>query len=232
MKALIDSDIVAFASSATAENEEEWVAHARADQFVQNILESTNADDFQLYLSGKNNFRYQVFPEYKAFRIDTYRPKWEKSTKDYLVDKWGATWTDGYEADDAMGINQKEDTIICTIDKDLDQIPGAHYRWAIVRKGVEVTPEKLYEVSEEEAIYNFYYQLLVGDPADGIKGCAGIGKVKATRILSSCTSEQEMFEAVREAYGLDEEMNLNAQVLWIWRKENDNILERFKEFYD
>lgn len=193
-------------------------------------MESTNADDFQLYLSGKNNFRYQVFPEYKAFRIDTYRPKWEKSTKDYLVDKWSAIWTDGYEADDAMGINQKEDTIICTIDKDLDQIPGAHYRWAIVRKGVEVTPEKLYEVSEEEAIYNFYYQLLVGDPADGIKGCAGIGKVKATRILSSCTSEQEMFKAVREVYGLDEEMNLNAQVLWIWRKENDNILERFKQF--
>jgi 5'-3' exonuclease len=232
MRCLIDADIVAFASAASAENEEEWIAHSRADQFVENILQATGAEQYQLYLTGKNNFRYQIFPEYKAGRIDTYRPQWEKSTKEHLVNSWNAVWTNGYEADDALGINQSDNTIICTIDKDLDMIPGNHYRWAITRNGVEVSPAREYVVSNEEAIHNFYYQLLVGDPADGIKGCKGIGKVKATGILSGCESEREMFEAVRDSYGCDEEMNLNAQVLWIWRKENDNVLERFKEFYE
>ena len=202
---------------------------------VEEILAATGADSYRMFLSGPDNFRYRVYPEYKANRLDAKRPKWEKDVKTFLELDWNGEWSEGCEADDMMGVWQYKlrrpfgevgvktegqmydkwegfESIICTIDKDLDMIPGPHYNF--VKK-------ELYYVTPEESLYNFYYQLLVGDTADGIKGVPGIGPIKAKRILGMCESEREMFEACREAYGNDDEMEMNAKCLWIWRKEGD-----------
>lgn len=210
---LLDGDIITFRAAFSAEEETEpYIACARASTMIDEILIATRADSYRMFLSGPNNFRYRVFPEYKANRLDAKRPKWEKDVKTYLELDWQGEWSQGCEADDLLGMNQTADTIICTIDKDLDMIPGMHYNF--VKK-------VLYNVTPEESIYNFYYQLLVGDTADGIKGVPGVGPVKAKRILGMCESEREMFEACREAYGNDEELEMNAACLWVWRKEND-----------
>jgi 5'-3' exonuclease len=111
-----------------------------------------------------------------------------------------------------LGARQTTDSIICTIDKDLDQIPGQHYNF--VRK------EK-YNVSEDEGNRFFFYQLLVGDPTDGIKGVPGIGPKKATRLLDS-TPPDEWLDRIRDLYASEEDLDLNAQCVYIWRKENDN----------
>ncbi len=225
MIALIDGDIVAFASAASAEDEEEWVALYRADQFVENILVATGAHDYELYLTGKNNFRFQVYPEYKGNRKDGYRPKWEKQTKQHLVDNSEAVWTEGCEADDLLGVRQMElngqgiDSIICTIDKDLNMIPGWHYRWAIIRKGVEQSPAQTYFIDEDTARHNFYYQLLVGDTTDNIKGALGIGPKKAEKILAGCCTEEEYLKACRPHFSCQEELEQNAKCLWIWRTQ-------------
>lgn len=171
-----------------------------------------------MWLTGKGNFRYAVYPEYKGNRRGAIRPKWELEVKDYLVSTWSANYSDGCEADDMLGVRQCElsvdddNSVIVTIDKDLNMIPGGHYNF--------VKKEKFY-VTPEEGIRFFYYQLLVGDPTDNLKGCKGIGKVKAERLLSDGASEEEWFDIVRDAYSNDEEMTMNAQCLWIWRKMND-----------
>jgi 5'-3' exonuclease len=67
----------------------------------------------------------------------------------------------------------------------------------------------------------FYEQVLTGDVTDNIKGCPGIGKAKAPRLLDGCETEQDMFEAVQKAFNNDREFLLNGQLIWIWRKEND-----------
>jgi DNA polymerase-1 len=64
--------------------------------------------------------------------------------------------------------------VICHIDKDLDQAPGKHYNYS---------KQKNYYISEQEAEYKFYEQVLVGDTSDGYKGCPNIGKVRCARIL-------------------------------------------------
>lgn len=221
---LVDGDIVCFRAAFSAEDESEpYIACSRAGTMVDEILQATGADAFHLFLSGKDNFRYKVFPEYKANRREAKRPKWEQEVKTYFSLDWNAEWSDGCEADDMMGIALTElgdEGIIATIDKDLDMIPGKHYNF--VKK-------ELYEITPDQAVYNFYYQLLVGDTADGIKGVPGIGPKKAGRILAACESEREqllryekaMLEACREAYGSDEEMEMNAKCLWIWRKPGD-----------
>ncbi len=215
MKLLIDADIVCFRGAFSAEDDEEFVANARSEGIIRDICQTLGSEDVELWLSGNNNFRYGVYPEYKANRITAKRPRWEKEVKQFLTDVWGAQWSDGCEADDMLGVRQmellgrQEPVVICTIDKDLDMIPGDHYNF--------VKKEK-YFVTDEEAIRFFYYQCLIGDTADGIKGVPGIGPKKAQNILDPCSTEEEYYWAVRNKFSCYEEFAMTAKCLWIWRE--------------
>lgn len=221
MKALLDGDIVAFRCAAASENEDEGIGKYYVDKLVDDIILATGADQFSVYLSGPTNFRYQIYPEYKANRLDQPVPRHREALKNYLLEKYNAVVSENCEADDLMGIEQCSyaDTIICTLDKDLLMIPGKHYSWSIAGKGW-VKDAIFREIDYLEGMRRFYTQVLTGDTSDNIKGCPGIGKVKAERILSGCETEQEMFEAVQNAYSFDEAFLLNAQVLWIQRQPN------------
>lgn len=229
MQALIDGDIVVYSNAASAEDDPVEVAYMRIDQMMHSILDTTGADTFRVFLSGSNNFRHEIYPEYKANRKDMIDPRWRKACKEYLVREWDAEVTDGYEADDALGIvqcqnllaQQENDTIIATVDKDLDMIPGMHYSWPIIRKGAVVREGKIYEVSEVEGIRSFYRSLLVGDRTDNIFGVDGIGKVKAAKMIDNLETEEEMFERVAELYQGDmDRLLVNGKCLWIMREEN------------
>lgn len=73
---------------------------------LEGILRDTGATTVEVWLTAGKNFRYSVYPEYKANRREAYRPKWEKEVKQYMVDVWNAHYTDGIEADDMLGIRQ------------------------------------------------------------------------------------------------------------------------------
>lgn len=225
-KALIDGDLIAFRCSAAAENDSFEIARYYMEQLLDNILLSTKADEMFLALTGDNNFRYQVYPEYKANRTGQPRPQFLEECKEYLHLQYNAVYADGCEADDLLGIEQTKDiknTIICSLDKDLRQIPGYHYSWEISGGTADkrwTKREEFANVSHFDGMKFFYYQLLIGDTTDNIKGVQGIGKVKANRILDGLTTEQEMFEAVRDAYSNDEEMLMNGQCLYIMREPN------------
>ena len=218
MKALIDADIVAYRVACTCqEDDAQDFVYARAEDLVDSILVNTEADEYRLFLTGKDNFRYTIYPEYKAHRPKE-KPFWLEACRQYLIATFNAEVIDGQEADDAMGINQTGDTIICSIDKDLLMIPGQHYNFV---------KDEFITVTEEEAIKHFYMQCLTGDRADNIKGIEKVGPKKAEKILDGCTTEKQMFDKVREAYSNDEEFIMNARVLWIRRKDNEDWKDRF-----
>lgn len=218
MKALIDADIVAYRVACTCqEDDAQDFVFARLEDLVDSILVNIEADEYRLFLTGKDNFRYTIYPEYKAHRPKE-KPYWLEAARQYLIATFNAEVIDGQEADDAMGINQTEDTVICSIDKDLLMIPGRHYNFV---------KDEYSEVSKEKAMKHFYMQCLTGDRADNIKGIEKVGPKKAEKILAGLTTEKEMFDAVREAYSNDEEFIMNARVLWIRRKDNENWKDRF-----
>lgn len=179
---------------------------------MRRILHETTADTYEAFLTGTDNFRYKINPNYKANRKDMVRPQWLEDCREYLVTEWKAKLCNGYEADDACGMYQTNDTVIASIDKDLLMISGNHFNFV---KG------EWREVSDFEGLKHFYKQLLIGDPVDNIFGIDGIGKVKAARIIDPCETEEEMLEQVRSRYDDDERLIMNAKCLWIWRKEND-----------
>ena len=225
MKALIDADVLVYRIGYTTNEESESIAAARLDESVHQILEATEADDYICYLSdGKEgNFRYQFFPAYKANRTQP-RPVHYQFLKDYILKNYKSAVATGQEADDALGIEQSQNhrvlpTIICSIDKDLLQIPGKHYNF--------VKGEFKY-VTEWEGIKHFWMQILQGDRTDNIAGIQGIGPVKAERAFAGCQTEQELFLVAREkyidAYGEDnweEAMLLAGRLLWIRREPNE-----------
>src|SRR5690349_6587193 len=146
--AVIDGDMVAFRCAASCEGEEaDWVVTARIQSFIDEILYATQADEYEVSLSGENNFRYAVYPEYKGNRKDGYRPKWEKHAKEFLKDAWSAQTIDGAEADDALGFRCNEllasnmVPICVTNDKDNKQTIGEHY---------DLVKKEAYYVTQEE----------------------------------------------------------------------------------
>lgn len=251
MKALIDGDPPVYACGFAAEGEELSHALHNVKLLIDNVLEATGADEYSIFLTGKNNYREEVatIAPYKGNRDPSHKPTFYKEIRDYMVNIHDAKVIDGMEADDALGIVQYqtaldrmfkrddsqfdnsydfEDTCICTIDKDMDMIPGWHYNWK---------KDKKYFVTYEEGMKFFYTQLLTGDPVDNIKGVPKIGPKKAEKILDGAASEREMYNRVRMAYleyqqkcclneAVDEEAILekadmqlteNAHLLWIKR---------------
>jgi hypothetical protein len=207
MIALIDADIVLYRVGFTTNNDSVEIARARTDDVLDGILVNTGATEFQLWLSDKleNNFRFQLSPDYKANRI-AEKPIHYDAIKEHMIVNWGARFAYGMEADDALGINQDQSgyndfphtgefkTTICSIDKDLFQIPGLHYNFV---------KDEWNTVEPWDGLRWFYKQILIGDTVDNIKGCKGIGETKAGRIcdcISSADGEGALFRAVLETY--------------------------------
>ena len=210
------------------------------EEMIDNTISETGADEFSIFLSGPTNFRNEIYPEYKANR-KAEKPRFLKDCKEHLVKHYNAVTSEGCEADDLLGIAQdkygedhwtgarKFSTIICSIDKDLRMIPGNHYSFEIggkIARGPRagetwVRPAERCIVESFDGLRRFYTQVLTGDSTDNVKGAAGIGPVKAERILADCITEQELLEAVRDYFSCDEELEMVGACLWIFRKPND-----------
>lgn len=211
MIATIDGDLIAYRCAATAEHDDDWIATSRMDKLMDDILRTTHADTYKLFISGGVNFRYSIFPEYKANRTQP-KPRWLQMCKDYLVKEWEGVYTDGIEADDALAMNQTEDTIICANDKDMLQVPGKHYNFV---------KDLFLDVTPLDGLKSFYRNMMIGDTSDNIRGVDRIGKARAAKLIDPQDNEQDMFDIVREQYNDDERMLMNGKLMHLWRFEGD-----------
>ena len=249
MLALVDGDLIVYTVGYTTELEDVEEAQWRTDAFIDSIILATGATDYKVYLSdsSENNFRYKVNPEYKAHRTQP-KPVHYDAIKEYLIVKHKAKIAHNREADDELGIFQIRDlmcrklieeepsTIIATIDKDMDMIPGLHYSWPIYRKGEIVREGKIYTVTEEEGLRFFYKQMIVGDTADNIRGIDGLGPKKTEKLFEGVPTE-DLVEVVADKYKEQwgdiwyEEMRKNSILLWIKRSEEENELTPVERHY-
>lgn len=219
MIALLDADILTYRIG-YASNTENWnICRWRLDEFLENLLVfQLEVDDYEGWLTdGSNNFRNKIAKTlpYKGQR-SAPKPVHYDALREYMQGEWGFKMETEQEADDAIGIRATElgdKGIICTIDKDLDNIPGKHFNFV---KGT------LYDVSVSAAIRNFYRQILTGDRIDNVQGLRGVGPVKADRILGEGSDPIELYERVVKAYDGDTERVVeNGQLLWIRTKPGE-----------
>ena len=184
------------------------------------------SDELRMYISGKTNFRDGIatIKGYKENRIDKPKPRHGDKIREYLTERWDGIVSEDEEADDIVGyshyamyLRDPQSSVICSVDKDLDMIPGMHYNFV---------KDQSYYVSDEAAIRWFYMQLLMGDATDNIPGIPKVGPVKAGKLLAPFDNELDYYKVCREAYDEAYEDGLaalieNAQLLWIRRHPHE-----------
>lgn len=251
MRALIDGDILRYEIGYAAETawrgitedpEElppfDFVNSILSDR-IQHILRETNSDDFTLFLTEGRTFRYDIAKRapYKGTRVS--KKPWHFNNLSAMMKSFGNTRVVKHiEADDAMAIEQGlfNDTIICTRDKDLRQVPGWSYGWELGRQPsfgpIEISETGTMELSEDRKKINgtgfafFCSQLITGDRVDNIPGLSGIGAVGAFHWLEySSDSPMSIVETLyQDRYGNTWEAELleQGQLLWIVRRFNND----------
>lgn len=154
------------------------------DATIEHIKFKTGCDEVELWITGNSNFRFNVMSTYKGNRVDCRKPLDYNELYKYLVNKYKANIANNVEADDMVVYLKKEypdKYVLCAIDKDvIYQSVGTHYNY---------NKDEFVEVTPREAERFFWFQVLTGDTVDGYKGCIGIGKAKATKLLDSIEEE-------------------------------------------
>jgi hypothetical protein len=116
-----------------------------------------------------------------------------------------------------LALDLQSKALICSIDKDLKQIPGLHYNY---------NKEEYSEVSEEEAVYNLALQTLIGDNGDNIKVNHGLGPKKASIIIRPSMTKYKNIKYIYLTYikfnGIDEAKSKLKQIYNLVRLRNMN----------
>lgn len=250
---MIDGDIFRYEIGAVCQTPEEHFGvivmkprsisfvQDRVDMMIERIMEATDADAFELFLSGKTNYRDKiaVTHPYKGQRDKSTKPIHWPTVGEILVRDYDAYTVHGAEADDAISIFARLDpdnTIVASRDKDLRIIPCYHYAWRCGDSQPEIPVHKVHTLGEIRAVaypsggYKlvgnglkfFYGQVLCGDSVDNYKGCRGVGPQAAVSLLNHCTDEVQLYKQTLSAfikkYGYDEGYTLlleNARLAWL-----------------
>lgn len=214
---LIDADSLIFASCyRKRENPDDdlyytEIEDSRAkfdEQFMSivNHLEGKYPIDKVLTFSGsKGNFRKLITKKYKANRKKQELPPLLDEMHQFVKDHYDSIWGYGVETDDMVARYWKQisddigrdEVMIVSIDKDYKQFPCLMYNYHYKHK-------EILDISEEEAMYNFYSQMIEGDTADNVNYFKGKGKKFAEKHFKDCTTKyqytRKLYELFKQEY--------------------------------
>lgn len=152
------------------------------EECLNNILNRVGrCSEYIVCLNGENNFRYDfaTLRPYKSSRPAT-KPLHHKAIKAMICKYFKTEIIDHLESDDTMAVLATRlelegyEPIICSSDKDLKTVSGYNYN---------IGKRQLSYITKEEALCNFYYQILIGDETDSIPSTYGLGKKRAEEII-------------------------------------------------
>jgi hypothetical protein len=246
---IVDADHISHRAAASCEptkakpfTADKEIALSRCRSMVDNLRQRYNDPEMEFHISGEGNWRYEVYPEYKANRKNTARPTWLNDVREFMVVEYKASITNEMEVDDICGIrltqerDRPEKVVCASLDKDLLQLPGYHYSWEIsgttstgktwVREESEVL------ITPLDGLRRFYCQVIQGDQADHIPAFDGKYRSSTPLFVQALLNpimemkeEKEMYDHCVEVYqGDTETMHRNAQVLYIMKDYNDKWL--------
>ena len=172
---------------------------------VNKVEEYYPVNEVRVFNNSKGNFRKQISKTYKANRKPIDIPPLLNDIHSFIRKEYNGQSGYGYETDDLVASTWyklsseigRDNVMIVSIDKDYKQFPCLMYDYNY-RKQI------VYDISELEALYNFYEQMIVGDTADNVNFCKGYGKKYAEKLLGDAVSHYQMTKRVynlfREIY--------------------------------
>ena len=209
---LIDADSLVFGSCyRKKQNKDDYPfytdiedAKSKYDEIFHKMLndieEIYEIDDVMVFSNARGNFRKMITKKYKANRTYTEKPPLLYEMHQYVTKQYDSIGGCGVETDDVVARYWKEiceragrnNVMIVSLDKDYKQFPCLYYNYHYKHKCV-------YDISYEEALYNFYEQMIAGDVADNVNYFPGKGVAFAKKYYIDCKTE---FQYRRKLYEL------------------------------
>lgn len=157
------------------------------------------------FYGGKNNFRYQIYPEYKANRKKTEKPPYINEVIDYFKMNYNPIEADGCESDDYVYnayLASNKQCVIAAIDKDvISQCWGVPIYYYQRRKDeFDFIKGEFINVTEKQSKHFFVSQMIQGDVTDNIKGSKGVGEKWVNKNIHNEMSDRLYLFKVFRAY--------------------------------
>jgi len=145
------------------------------DSLIFNMLSYTRSTHYLLFLTVGKNFRYDIYPLYKANRKYGEKPEHFDAVKEYLITKYNAIHHPKLESDDLVCIYKENlsNSFISSIDKDILNLEGEAFDYKNF---------KWINTSKEEADDFFWKSMVCGDSVDNIKALPGKGPAFAESV--------------------------------------------------
>lgn len=211
---LIDADSIMYTSTYFPEDsllefptEEEQLEEAKyrtrtkLQEIQLNVEEWYNIVQTYIFIGGKGNFRYKIFPEYKANRKDTVKSPLLPFIKEYMLEELKAIESHGGEADDYIidAISEcSGNCVVSSIDKDVlyhsPNIPLYDYR------GYNDVLGEFKSISTKQSRLARATQLVTGDSTDGVPGAKGVGKAWCDKNMHVDMTDYQFIKAIFLAY--------------------------------
>jgi len=214
---LVDADSLIFASCyrkrETPDDERYYtdIADARNkfDQqymkIVNDLEEKYTIDKVLCFSGSRGNFRKLITKTYKANRKKTELPPLLDEMHKYVINVYDSIRGYGVETDDMVArywyqISQdigRNEVMIVSIDKDYKQFPALIYNYHYKHRLV-------LDISEDEALFNFYAQCITGDGADNVQYFRGKGIKFAEKYFANCITKyqytRKLYELFKQEY--------------------------------
>lgn len=204
MHVFIDADSILFKACCITDKKSEIRKNIK-ETFLEIDRECFMGTPF-VALKGRGNYRFDVYKDYKSNRppLDEKLKEKLNYAHTWVSENYNVTTADGMEADDLCSIwcwealENEQEYVLAHIDKDLDQIPGAHYNY---------NKKEHYQVSAVDGYLKLIEQWISGDSADGIPGLPGYGKAKARKVMNGIPMErlERRVRALYRAKGFSKE---------------------------
>ena len=214
---LIDADSLIFASCyrkrETPEDEKYYTdisdSRNKFDQqfmsIVNDLQEKYTIDKVITFSGSKGNFRKLLAKKYKANRKKQELPPLLHPMHNYVKQQYDSIFGYGVETDDMVArywfkLSEefgRNEVMIVSIDKDYKQFPCLIYNYHWKHK-------EILDISEEQALYNFYSQMIEGDTADNVNYFKGKGKRFAEKYFVDCETKyqytRKLYELFKQNY--------------------------------
>jgi len=234
MTAIIDGDMLIYRAGFSCEvetkwGEDLWTLHTseatlknEVHTFVGNLRKKLKLEDVKIVFSPKSNFRYALFPEYKANRKGKRKPMGLRALRDWILESYDSCVAEDMEADDLIGImctRDPENTIAVSGDKDFGTLPIKWYNHL---------KDELTTTSQEDADKFHLLQTMAGDTVDGYAGIKGVGTVTAARLLDKKGATWgTVLEAYEKAGMTEDDALLTARLAYILQdKDYDPVTKK------
>jgi 5'-3' exonuclease len=203
MIVLFDADSLVYSSCCNVETIEEAIG--KFDEVFMSIAnrleDNYDVKEYIFFNNSRGNFRKVLDKNYKANRLNVELPPLLNEMHELVTVLYDSKKAYGMETDDIVAkywyklSNEfgRDNVLIISIDKDYKQLPALIYNYHYKHRCI-------YDISETQALYNFYEQMIIGDGADNVNYCKGYGKVYASKIFNDCKTHYQFTKKTYELF--------------------------------